>query len=128
MSDQNRAAIERAYAAFAAGNVDGILAELSDDVAWRVPDVLPHGGSFSGKDGALEFFGGLTEKWDGLTVTVDDILAERDRVVVIGSAAGTLKSSGDDISYGFAHAWTVRDGRATRFDEYADPPEVLAAA
>ena len=128
MSDQNRETVKRAYDAFAAGDIDGILAMLSDDVAWRVPDVLPHGGSFTGKDGALEFFGGLAEKWDGLEVSVDDIVAERDRVIVIGSAAGKLRSADADHAYPFVHAWTLRDGRATRFDEYADPPKVLTAA
>ena len=129
MTDQsNVETIKGAYAAFAAGDVDGILAVLDDGIAWRVPDVLPHGGSFTGRDGALAFFGGLAEKWDGLTVEVDDIVSERDRVVVIGRASGTLRSAGEDMEYGFVHAWTVRDGRATRFDEYADPPKVLATS
>lgn len=126
MSDQNRQTISQAYEAFAAGDIDGILAVLSDDITWRVPGVLPHGGSFTGKDGALAFFGGLAEQWDGLAVSIDDIVAERDRVVTIGTAAGRLRSAGADHEYGFVHAWTLRDGVATRFDEYADPPKVLA--
>ena len=80
-----------------------------------------------GHDGALEFFGGINEKWDGLGVSVSEVLADGERVVVIGRASGTLRSSGEDLSYGFVHAWTMRNGRAVRFEEYVAPPAELLA-
>jgi ketosteroid isomerase-like protein len=128
MSEQtNVETIKAAYAAFAAGDVEGVLSRLDGDVEWRVPAVLPHGGEFRGREGAGAFFSGLVEKWDGLEVELDDIVAERDRVVAMGRAHGRLRSAGD-TEYGFVHAWTLRDGRAVRFDEYVDPPELLATA
>ena len=119
--------INGAYAAFAAGDVEGVLSRLSDDVEWHAPSVLPHGGDFHGRDDTGRFFAGLVEKWDGMVVDVDDVVAERDRVVVVGRAHGRLRSAGE-AGYGFVHAWTLRDGAAVRFDEYVDPAELLATA
>jgi ketosteroid isomerase-like protein len=129
MSDHpNVAVLKGAYERFAAGDIPGVMEALDPSVSWRVPDVVPHGGTFEGHDGVGEFFAGIGEAWDGLAVDVDSILAGDDRVVVIGRASGRLRSSGEDTSYGFVHAWTMRDGRAVRFEEYVDPPKVLAAA
>jgi uncharacterized protein len=126
MSDQpNVDTVRGAYDAFAAGDVDGILARLDDEVLWTVPRVLPHGGEFRGREGAGRFFAGLVEKWDGLDVEVEDMVAERDRVVVLGRADGRLRTAGD-AGYGFVHLWTLRDGRAVRFAEYVDPAELPA--
>jgi hypothetical protein len=128
MSEQsNVETVQGAYAAFAAGDIDGILARLDGDVEWRVPSVLPHGGDFDGHEGAGRFFAGLAEQWEGLEVEVDDIVAQRDRVLVLGRARGRLRSAGD-AGYGFVHAWTLRDGSAVRFEEYVDLAELLVAA
>ena len=43
--------------------------------------------------------------------------------MVTGRASGHLRG-GQAAGYGFAHVWTVSDGRATRFDEYVDPDEM----
>ena len=119
--------LKAAYESFQRGDIPGVLSALDSDVEWHVPEAVPHGGDFRGHDGALEFFGGINEKWDGLGVSVGEVLAEGERVVVIGRASGTLRSSGEDIGYGFVHAWTMRDGRAVRFEEYVAPPAELLA-
>jgi uncharacterized protein len=129
MSDHpNVAVLKGAYERFAAGDIPGVMEALDPGVDWRVPSVVPHGGSFSGHDGVGRFFAGIGEAWDGLAVDVGSVVADADRVVVIGRASGRLRSSGGDVSYGFVHAWTMRDGRAVRFEEYVDPAEELLAA
>jgi uncharacterized protein len=128
MSEQSNVdVLKGAYEAFRAGEIDGVMAALDAEVDWHVPTVAPHGGDFHGHDGAGRFFAGIGEQWDGLAVEVQDVVAGGDRVVVIGRASGRLRSSGEDLGYGFVHAWTMRDGRAVRFDEYLDPAELLAA-
>jgi ketosteroid isomerase-like protein len=52
-------------------------------------------------------------------------VASGDRVCAIGRAKGAL--DGGQASYGFVHAWTVRDGACLRFDEYVDPSLELIA-
>ncbi|HEV2813786.1 MAG TPA: nuclear transport factor 2 family protein [Solirubrobacteraceae bacterium] len=129
MPDQSNVdVLKSAYGAFQSGDIPGVMAALDPDVRMHAPDVLPHGGDFDGHDGAGRFFAGIGEKWDGLAVEAQDIVADGERVVVIGRASGRLRGEGDDVAYGFVHAWTMRDGRAVRFDEYVDPAELLATA
>jgi ketosteroid isomerase-like protein len=46
-------------------------------------------------------------------------------VCAIGRGVGRV--DGQDTGYGFVHCWTIEDGRAVRFDEYASPePELVA--
>lgn len=49
---------------------------------------------------------------------------ESDDVVAVGRANGTLRNEGD-AGYGFAHVFTLSDGRITRFRDYADPDATL---
>jgi ketosteroid isomerase-like protein len=123
MAEGNRELIEGAYEAFGRGDIPGVLGILSDDVEWSVPEFLPQGMHVRGRDGVAGFFENLGKTWDGLSVQVDDFVASGDRVCAIGTASGT--TGGTDVSYGFVHAWTVRDGAAARFDEYVDPPAEL---
>ncbi len=117
--------IQQAYDAFARGDVQGIIDVLADDVDWSVPESLPQGGSFQGKDGAGPFFQNLGQTYDGLELQVDDLVDGGDNVVGVGTARGKLRDAGHDVEYGFAHVFTVDGGKVTRFREYADPRKGL---
>jgi ketosteroid isomerase-like protein len=87
--------------------------------------VLPQGGHIRGKDDVAGFFQNLGSIWEGLNIEVEDFVASGDRVCVIGKGSGAV--NGTQTGYGFVHAWTVRDGAAVKFDEYADPAPDLYA-
>jgi len=112
--------VRDAYAAFARRDVPTMMAQLADDVDWSVPDVVPQGGHFAGKEGVGRFLGGLAEHWPEVALQIDDVIADAEHVVGIGRARGRLRG-GEQASYGFAHVFTVRDGRIVRFREYVDP-------
>ena len=112
--------VNGAYAAFAKGDIPGLLESLSDDVDWSSPGVLPQGGDFSGKDGVLKFFQNIGAMWDSLTIEVEGVADAGDGLVLaVVSASGTRKGGGA-AGYGAAHAFNVRDGKIVRFREYAD--------
>jgi ketosteroid isomerase-like protein len=88
--------------------------------------VLPHAMAVNGRKDVGAFFQKLASTWQDFNLEIDDLVASDDRVCAIGRAGGTL--GGKRASYGFVHAWTVRDGVCVRFDEYVDPsPELLSA-
>jgi ketosteroid isomerase-like protein len=125
MADGDLELIQSGYEAFGRGDIPGVLAILSDDIEWTVTEVLPQGGHLRGKGDVAGFFERLPSIWEGLNIDVDDFCASGERVCVIGNGSGSVK--GTQTGYGFVHAWTVRDGKAVRFHEYADPaPELLA--
>jgi ketosteroid isomerase-like protein len=116
-------ALRAAYAAFAAGDLPGVLAPLDPQIEWHAPSVLPQGGDYRGHDGVIAFLQTLAEQWTDPVVEVDAVVESADRVVVTGRTSGTL--DGTQVSYPFAHSWLFRDDRAIRFTEYVDPAELL---
>jgi ketosteroid isomerase-like protein len=111
--------VRQAYEAFERGDIPAVIDVLSDDVQWDVPTILPQGGSFSGKDGAGQFFQGLGEKYEELSIDIQDFVDGGDTVAGVGVGTGKLRDGGD-IEYGFTHVFNVSDGKVTRFREYAD--------
>jgi uncharacterized protein len=124
MADQNLDTVRGAYEAFGRGDVPAVLAILADDVDWAVPPPLPQAGEAHGRDEVGAFFQRLGALWEDLSLELDDFVASGDRVCVIGRGSG--KVDGRQTGYGFVHAWTLANGKAVRFDEYAQPgPELL---
>jgi ketosteroid isomerase-like protein len=123
MADQNLDTVRAAYEAFGRGDVPAVLEMLADDIAWVVPQPLPQAGDAHGRDEVGAFFGRLAALWEDLSLELDDFVASGDRVCVIGRGSG--KVDGRQTGYGFVHAWTFADGKATRFDEYAQPDSEL---
>lgn len=128
MSPSTVDAVQNICEAFGRGDVAAILAALEEDIDWRVPENLPHGGDFRGRDSVGRFFQGIGENWDGLAVDIEDILSGDGRVVVLARIHGKLRATGEETGYTAAHAWTVRDGTPTQFAEYVNAPLTLPAA
>jgi ketosteroid isomerase-like protein len=116
------------YEAFGRADIPAILNVLDENIEWSVPDNLPHGGDFRGREAVGRFFQGIGENWEDLAVDVGDILSDGERVVALIRAHGRLRANNEDTGYTAAHAWTVREGTPTRFAEYVDAPLSLPAA
>ena len=125
MSTDNVELLRSTYEAFGRWDITAVMAVLDEDIAWNSPDLLPHAMPVRGRDDVGRFFQNLAATWDQFRLELEDLVASGDRVCAIGRAGGTL--DGRQASYGFVHAWTVRNGVCVRFDEYVDPsPELIA--
>jgi uncharacterized protein len=119
--------IQSAYAAFGQGDIAAILDLVSDEVDWSSPLTLPQGGSFTGKDGVLRFFQGIGGAWDPLRVEVESLGAMSDDcVVAVVKGTGQLRS-GESVSYGAAHVFTLGAGKIVRFQEFVDVDKPIKA-
>ena len=128
MADSPVDVVRSAYESFRRGDLEALLGTLAPTITWRCPEVLPQGGNYEGVDGAAEFFASVAEAWSEISVEVDAIVGDGDRVVVLGRTSGAANAaSGAHVEYQWAHAWRVRDGQVVSFDEYLDPDPVLAA-
>ena len=124
MSD-NVEMVQGAYEAFGRGDIPALMENFADDIEWHSPEPLPQHIDGRGPEDVGQFFQRVADNWSDFEVELQDIVASGDRVCAIGHAAGKL--DGTDAEYGFVHAWTVRNGRFARFDEYVAPsPELLA--
>src|SRR5262245_22027672 len=114
----NGTLIEGAYDAFSRGDIPSILAVLAEDIRWHVPGRSPLSRDYRGHAEVLGFFGHFLELSGGtFQLRVDDVLASGDRVVVLCTTAA--RRGGRSWSSSQVHVWTVKDGKATTFREYA---------
>jgi uncharacterized protein len=119
--------VQEAYGAFARGDIPGVLEMFDEKVDWNVPEAVPHGGHFEGREAVGGFFQGLGERWENFGIDIEEVIDGGDEVVGVGRAHGNLKGTGE-ASYGFTHVFTVQDGRVVRFREYVDPDATLRSA
>jgi len=129
MSEQNKAIVQQAYNNFKSGNIEALLNLMSDDIIWTLPEMegVPFAGTRTGRAGVGEFFATVGALQEPLSFEARELIAEGDKVVTLGSYHWRVKASGREFSGDFAHAWTIRDGKATEFHEYTDTAACINA-
>lgn len=81
-----------------------------------------------GKEEMRGYFAGLLGGWSMIHYTVDCLIADGDRVAVVGSTAWTNKATGKIVDTPKVDVWRFKDGRAIEFYEYYDTAKMFAAA
>ncbi len=74
------------------------------------------------------YFSQLLGGWSMVHYTVDYMIADGDRVAVVGSTAWTSKQTGKSVDTPKVDIWRFKDGRAVEFYEYYDTAKLFAAA
>lgn len=127
MSKENVAVVEAIYAAFAAGDVAGVLGRMDAKIVWNEAEHFPYadGNPYVGPDAvASGVFARCISEWDGFAVKVEEILDAGNAVVAQGRYFGTYKATGRTQNTQFVHVWRVAGGKATGFQQYADTLQV----
>ena len=116
------AVTETVFERFGAGDVDGILEQLSDDVwiQFYGPAVIPYAGTYHGQTEARRFFETVLASVDIHVFEPEQFLADGSMVTVTGQLHLTARSTGVDFKSDFAHVITVENGNWTRFRDYMD--------
>ena len=105
MSEEHKAITRRFYTSISAGRLDVIDEFLAEDFVEH--EEFP--GLSSGRDGTRQFFQMMRSAFSEFTMTIEDILAEGDRVVVRAKMSGThqgdfmgIPATGRQIDVAFA--------------------------
>jgi len=61
-------------------------------------------------------------------VEIDEMFAGGERVVVLGYYHARFQESQDEFQIQVAHIWTVRDGKAVKFQQYVDTLKIAQKA
>jgi ketosteroid isomerase-like protein len=116
-AEANRRLIEGAYAAFARGDIPGVLRVLDERILWHVPGRGPLSRNYLGHQQVLAFFQKFTELSAGtFRIRIDDVLANEHRVIVL--VTESARRGNRDWSAPQVHAWTIEDGKATVFWQF----------
>ncbi len=118
--------IRNFYAALSIGDVPTALSLMADDIEWTTMWHYQVDGLGPQKvaEGLLT---PLMAEWLSFALTPTAYITERESVVSLGRFTGTHGASGKSVDAGYAHVWTVRDGKIAQFRQYIDTLAVAQA-
>ena len=121
----NKEIVEGAYASFAQGDVPAALAAMDENIEWTEADGFPLAGTYVGPQAVLEgVFMRLGEVGDEFAAVPDQLIAEGDTVVALGTYSWKHKSTGAPAKVKMVHVWTVTDGKLATFQQHVDTVRV----
>jgi ketosteroid isomerase-like protein len=115
----NVATVRSFYAKLEAGDAPGALALLASDIEWTTMwhyKVLGRGPA-AVAEGLLQ---PLMAEWRIFALDPSEFIADGESVVSLGRFTGVHGTTGKAADAGYAHVWTVRDGKIARFRQYID--------
>ena len=120
--------VRRIYASWAPGSSPAQSNLLHTDIEWVNPSDALEPGTRTG----IEAFTSITDELDDtigeFRMDVERFIDAGDRVVVIATMRGQGSASGIDVERRHGSVWTIRDGKAVRFQWFHKPDEALEAA
>lgn len=117
----NHEIITAHYAASAAGDIEDMLAPLTEDTRWTEAEGFPCAGTYVGPDAVAEnVFGALQKMFDGYTLSVDEVVDAGEVQIGIGTYSGTYRDTGKAFRARVAHIWRLADGKVTSFEQITD--------
>ncbi|WP_182915833.1 nuclear transport factor 2 family protein [Massilia cavernae] len=121
-AQENKQLVMGAYQKYQDMDMDGVLDAFDDDVECTAEEwaPIPFTGCYRGKNELADFFTKLHESQDVLRFEPTAFIAEDDRVVVTGQGKWRVRSTGREYESPWVHIFTIRDGKVSRFDQYAN--------
>lgn len=121
-TEQNKDIIRRAVAALGRGDLDGFLADTTDDFHITVMGTPPGGSTLSGKQSVIKIlkkvFGAKIVN-SAIPMTIDNFITEGE--FVVEQAHGRAKTlDGRDYNNSYCRVWRVVDGKIRSLNEYMD--------
>lgn len=114
--------VQRCYAAFNRGDIEGLINLCSEDVSWGIDSVssAPWSGVRRGKEGVREFFQKVNEGMEFRAFNVRDFAAAGSCVYAQVDLEWVAKSTGVTSRWTEVHVMQARDGKITSFRAYFD--------
>ena len=130
MAQEDIAAVEEAYRAFADDGLDGFLEHWIDDLDHRSIEGAPDDrGPIHGINAMRAFVQDWIDTFDEFKIEpVELIDAGGDVVVAVVRYGGRARLSGIEIEETFGVMFTIRDGKIARGREYSTRDQALQAA
>jgi uncharacterized protein len=119
--------VRAGFAAYNAGDVDGLLAVCAPDVELVPLPSLLTGEPFRGHEGVREYLDAISDDWSQRAVELDRLIEAGDEVVLRGRFQARGRSSGVELDAPAAWVVTLRDGKVVRLRAYTDPEDALQA-
>jgi ketosteroid isomerase-like protein len=99
------------------------------DFVWDMShfDGWPEERLYHGVEGARAFLDAWTQAWEDWELEVQSLQEAGEQVLAVMRQRGRSKSTGLLVEMSFGMLWTLRDGKQTRMEMYADPADAMRA-
>jgi ketosteroid isomerase-like protein len=127
-TSSNVETIRRLYQALSQGDAQGMAAVCTAEVRWEITPGFPHSAAFVGLEAVFhDFFAPLMQEFESWRTVPETFLDAGDDVIALGHYHSRAKATGKDMTAGFAHVWSLDDGKAARLRHYADTVQLARA-
>ena len=126
MPSANVEAVRRATEAFRRRDMEAMLREAVPDIELSDPE-RAGAGPFRGHEAFVAWLEEWLESWETYDTEVEAFVDVPDRVVALVRHRGRARGSGIDIDHRGALAYTVTDGKITRYRPFTRVVEALEA-
>ena len=125
---ENKQLIRDMFAELSKGNAQAFLGNMADNVRFTIIGTTKFSGTFNGKPEIVnKVLTPLTSQLEGgLTITVDNLIAEGDYVVMQGRGKSTTKA-GKSYNNTYCQVFRIANGKVQEITEYLDTELVTAA-
>ena len=118
--DDATGVVQQMFAAFGAGDLDGLLETVHPESRWTYFGANPRlaRAEFTGRAQVRKFFEGILGRLEMTAFETREFVAEGDTVVVFGGESGTVRSTGQPFRNEWAQKYVVKGGLITSMAEY----------
>ena len=127
MSHQNVAVVRAIHEALSRGESPATLGLLHPDIEYVNPPGAVEPGTRRGIAAYEDALRSIDEAFVDVRIEVREIIDAGDQVVVLASYTARGRTSGAQRQHEDGYVWTVRDGKAVRFQWFNDPAKALKA-
>jgi ketosteroid isomerase-like protein len=130
MSEESVNVVRGMYEAFGRGDIQTVLAALDPEVEWWEAEnfIYADGNPYVGPGAVLEgVFARINDEWEGFKVSPEGVLDAGETAVGHGYYSGTYKKTGESVRAQFAHFFTFRGGKVSKFRQYTDTAQFQRA-
>src|SRR5437879_9209430 len=130
MSIENNVQIVKNFlAALGRRDKQGLLALTAEDIEWIIPgEDWPLAGAHRGHAGMENLLQKANETVETSFPEPPELIAQGDRVLVVGVARGRIKATSRTFEDDWVFAITVRNGKLTNIREYIDTQALARAS
>jgi uncharacterized protein len=113
--------VKDVFAAFGRGDLQGLLALLTEDIEWITPgEGWPLAGTYRGRAGVAGLLQKASDMLEISFLEPREFVGQGDRILVVGSERGRVKATNRTFEAHWVIAFTVRNGKVTNVREYND--------
>ena len=125
----NLEAVNRAFAAWNEGDLDGFLATVHPDIVFEPSGLFPDlTTSYAGHDGVREFWRDFVGPWESMRMEFTEVRELGDDEVVARVLFRGRGRGGIEVEQDFGQHYQIEGGLLHRMRSYASWEEALAAA